>query len=105
MLSSVLLPIDNIPVGQHPYIIRLLKGVFNSRPPSVKLLPEWDLKVVLEALQKPPFEPLKQADLKFVTDKNYFSCSHHNVQEMFEPTSIEIRGRCSQGTEQRSYIY
>ena len=26
MLSSVLLPIDNIPVGQHPYIIRLLKG-------------------------------------------------------------------------------
>ena len=28
MLSSVLLPIDNTPVGQHPCIIRLLKGVF-----------------------------------------------------------------------------
>ena len=72
MLSSVLLPIDNTPVGQHPYIIRLLKGVFNSRPPSVKLLPEWDLKVVLDALQKAPFEPLKQADLKFVTYKTIF---------------------------------
>ena len=65
MLSSVLLPIDNIPVGQHPYIIRLLKGVFNSRP-------EWDLKVVLDTLQKAPFEPLKQADLKFVTYKTIF---------------------------------
>ena len=32
MLSSVLPPIDNVRVGQHPYIIRLLKGVFNSRP-------------------------------------------------------------------------
>ena len=48
------------------------KGVFNFRPPSVKLLPEWDLKVVLDALQKPPFEPLKQADLKFVTYKTNF---------------------------------
>lgn len=31
MLSSVLSPINNVPVGQHPHIIRLLKGVFNSR--------------------------------------------------------------------------
>ena len=43
MLSSVLPPIDKVPIGQHPYIIRLLKGVFNSRPPKVKLLPDWDL--------------------------------------------------------------
>ncbi|CAC5420875.1 unnamed protein product [Mytilus coruscus] len=35
MLSSLLPPIDNVPIGQHPYIIRLLRGVFNSRPPKV----------------------------------------------------------------------
>ena len=39
MLSSVLQPINSIPVGEHPYIIRLLKGIFNSRPPIVNLLP------------------------------------------------------------------
>ena len=72
MLSSVLLPIDNTPVGQHPYIIRLLKGVFNSRPPVTKLLPEWDLFKVLDLLQKSPFEPLKHADLKYVTFKTVF---------------------------------
>ena len=29
MLSTVVNPVDNKVVGQHPYIIRLIKGVFN----------------------------------------------------------------------------
>lgn len=72
MLSAVLQPIGNIPVGQHPHIIRLLKGVFNSRPPTVKLLPEWDLQLVLNMLQKEPFEPLSKASLKITTFKTIF---------------------------------
>ena len=36
MLSVVLSPADGMPVGQHPDILRLLKGVFNSRPPEKK---------------------------------------------------------------------
>ena len=48
MLSSVMSPIEKFPVGQHPYITRLIKGVFNSRPPKVVLLPEWDLPLVLK---------------------------------------------------------
>ena len=46
MLSAVLPHYENVTIGQHPHIIRLLKGVFNSRPPKVKLLPEWDLDMV-----------------------------------------------------------
>ena len=72
MLSSVLPPIDKVPIGQHPYIIRLLKGVFNSRPPKVKLLPDWDLQKVLNMLQKSPFEPLKYTSLKHLTYKTIF---------------------------------
>ena len=37
MLSSTLLPIDGFPVGKHPMVTRLMKGVFNKRPPT-KLL-------------------------------------------------------------------
>ena len=59
MLSSVLQPINSIPVGQHPYIIGLLKGIFNSRPPVVNLQPEWQLPLVLKLIQRPPFEPLE----------------------------------------------
>lgn len=72
MLSTVLAPIDKVPVGQHPYIIRLLKGVFNKRPPVRKLLPEWDLLLVLGELKKAPFEPMKDARLKFITWKTAF---------------------------------
>lgn len=72
MLSVVLPPIDKIPIGQHPYVIRLLRGVFNTRPPMYKLLPEWDLLLVLEQLKTAPFEPMKDARLKFVTWKTVF---------------------------------
>lgn len=61
MLSSVFTPIDNVPVGQHPHIIRLLKGVFNTRPPRI---PDLDLLKVFDMLQKAPFEPLQLASLK-----------------------------------------
>lgn len=43
MLSSVISPIATFPVGQHLYIPSLIKGVFNSRPPIVVLLQDWDL--------------------------------------------------------------
>ena len=58
MLSSVLAPVDNCAVGQHPLIIRILKAVFNKCPPVKKLIPEWNLLLVLECLKEDPFEPL-----------------------------------------------
>ena len=72
MLSSVLQPVNNIPVGQHPHIVRLIKGIFNSRPPTTKLLPEWELPLVLDLLKRPPFEPLSLAPLKYLTWKSLF---------------------------------
>ena len=72
MLSSVLPPVNNIPVGQHPHIVRLIKGIFNSRPPTTKLLPEWELPLVLGLLKRPPFEPLSLAPLKYLTWKSLF---------------------------------
>ncbi|CAC5386376.1 unnamed protein product [Mytilus coruscus] len=62
MLSAVLPPVQNFPVGQHPNIVRIIKGVFNSRPPKVKILPEWNLKLLLQALEKKPFEPMQEVD-------------------------------------------
>ena len=72
MLSAIVHPINNVPVGQHPHLIRLLKGVFVSRPPVSRLVPDWDLMKVLNALQKPPFEPLRKIKLKYLTLKCAF---------------------------------
>ena len=71
MLSWILHHVNNFPVGQHPYIVQLIKGIFNSRP-TVKLLPEWDLPLVLKFLKKPPFEPLYLSPLKYLTWKCLF---------------------------------
>ncbi|MCG8048370.1 MAG: hypothetical protein N0E48_22590 [Candidatus Thiodiazotropha endolucinida] len=72
MLSAILPPVDNVSVGQHPHIIRLLKGVFNSRPPQKKLVPEWDLQRVLDFLSGDLFEPLSKIHLKYLTLKTVF---------------------------------
>lgn len=90
MLSSVLPPLDNTPVGQHPYIIRLLKGVFNSRPPKVRLLPEWDLLKVLRALEKSPFEPMLKVPLKFVAWKTAFLIALTTFRRCSDLQSLQL---------------
>lgn len=72
MLSVMLPQIDGISVGKHPDIIRLLKGVFNSRPPVKLLVPEWDLQRVLNLLASAPFEPMHKSSLKHLTWKTVF---------------------------------
>ena len=67
MLSSTLLPIDNFPVGKHPMVTRLLKGVFNLRPPVKILFPTWSVKQVLVTLRN--WSPASSLDLKTLTFK------------------------------------
>lgn len=90
MLSAVLPCIDGHKVGQHPYVIQLLKGVFNSRPPQVKLVPEWDLLKVLEAVQKKPFEPIHKASLKLVTLKTVFMIAITSFRRCSDLQSFRI---------------
>lgn len=49
-LSSTLLPMEGFPVGQHPLVIRLMKGINNAKPPTKILVPSWSVKLVLEML-------------------------------------------------------
>jgi len=50
----------------------LLVGMFNARPMVRKIWPSWDLSIVLEKLQKQPFEPLSAASLRDLTIKTLF---------------------------------
>ena len=43
-----------------------------QRPRMTQVLPQWDLDIVLEALSKPPYEPLREASLKHLTLKTAF---------------------------------
>ena len=72
MLSAILPPVEGTVVGQHPDILRLLKGVFNTRPPEKRLVPEWDLGKVLGLLTSSQFEPIHKVSLKHLTLKSVF---------------------------------
>ena len=50
-LSSTLKPIDGHKVGQHPIICRLMKGVFNKRPPIQNMVGSWSVDKVINLLQ------------------------------------------------------
>ena len=47
----------------------MIMSVELQRPRLTSVLPQWDLGIVLEALSKPPYEPLKEASLKLLTLK------------------------------------
>ena len=67
ILSSTLLPIDGFPVGKHPMVTRLMKGVFNKRPPTKLLFPSWSVKQVLVMLSS--WSPAKSLSFKLLTYK------------------------------------
>ncbi len=71
-LSKYHVGVDGKPIGQNLRVCKFLKGVFNKRPPIRSLIPSWNLEVVLRALQREPFEPLKTASVCNCTLKTMF---------------------------------
>ena len=64
-------------MGTDPHICWLINNFYMDRPVEPNLVPPWDLAVVLNALNKSPFEPRDMAsvDLKFLTFKTVFLLS------------------------------
>ena len=59
-------------VSDHHMVQTWMKGLTNLNPQPRVRVPTWDLEVVLSALKKPPFYPLKDADLKHLTLRTAF---------------------------------
>ena len=63
---------DGQAVSSSRELNRLLASFYRDRPRVDRGIPSWDLSLVLLALTKSPFEPLRQADLKYLTFKTVF---------------------------------
>ena len=57
-ISSYYKGVDGSKIGEHPSIVKLLKGVFNSAVPQKASGPEWRLDKVLHTLRREPYEPM-----------------------------------------------
>lgn len=61
-LSSLGIVVDGCRAGNHPLVIRFMKGVFNLRPPLPRYAATWDVQPVLRRLQS--MHPLHTLSLK-----------------------------------------
>ena len=66
-LSSAHFPIKGFAVGKHPLVCRLLKGVFNLRPPLPRYEHVWEVSQVTSFLDN--LEENEQLSLKWLTWK------------------------------------
>ena len=51
-LSSIHPKVDNFCVGQYPYVVNILRGILNNRPPKPRYTYTWDLHAVTEHIKK-----------------------------------------------------
>ncbi|KAL9964636.1 hypothetical protein ACROYT_G028306 [Oculina patagonica] len=69
-ISSTHPKIDGYPVGQHPYVTRLLKGALNKRPPKPRYSHTWNVDIMVKyiiSLGKNSSLTLKVLSMKLVT--------------------------------------
>ena len=81
-ISVTHLPVDGICVGSHPFISRLMKGIFNLRPPCPRYVQTWDVSVVLcylKFLSPSPLLSMKNWTLKLVMLMALVSLSGANL--------------------------
>ena len=71
-IGSVLNRTGRAKVVLHRTISDMIASMELQRPRATPVLPQWDLGVVLEALNKPPYEPLREASFKYLTLKMVF---------------------------------
>ncbi|XP_060545984.1 uncharacterized protein LOC132711324 [Pantherophis guttatus] len=90
-LSSVLAFGPETSLSKEPLIRAFLRGATNLRPPVVHRFPTWDLNKVLTSLTKPPFEPLRDVNLKFLSFKVSFLVAITSTRHISELTSLSIR--------------
>jgi hypothetical protein len=64
--------LEGNPLGFHPLVVQWLKGLKQMRSVVCPAFPTWRLEIVLQALNKEPYEPMKHASLKHVTLKTVF---------------------------------
>ena len=59
-------------ISKDEILTRLLDSFHRDRPKGRRGIPSWNLSLVLHQLTKAPFEPIKEASLKYLTFKTVF---------------------------------
>ena len=76
-------------MGKHPLICRLLKGIYNSRPPQPKFSTTWDVGKVLDYIRS--LGPIGSLNLRQLTHKLAMLLALVNTSRASELHALNIR--------------
>ena len=82
-------PIEEVPVGKHPLICRLLKGIYNTRPPQPRYSTTWDVSKVLNYIR--PLGLSGSLNLRQLTHKLAMLLALANASRASELHALDIR--------------
>ncbi len=85
---------DGQPLGSHALVTQFLRGAQRLRPPQSIRVPSWDLSLVLKSLTLPPFEPLEQSDLKWLSLKTAFLLAITSAKRVSELHALSVNTTC-----------
>ncbi|XP_053089198.1 uncharacterized protein LOC117597041 [Pangasianodon hypophthalmus] len=77
-------------VGRHPLDTHFLQGALRLRPPVRSRVPPWDLAVVLEALCKPPFEPIEGISDRLLAIKTAFLLAISSLKRVGDLQALSV---------------
>lgn len=75
-----------------------------ERPRQKRLVPQWDLSLVLSALKLSPFEPISEADLKFVAYKCCFLIALASGRRRSEIHALSVSESCLRFSRDESSV-
>lgn len=90
-LSSVLVCGAFTSLTHHPLVHRFLWGATDLRPPVIHRYPTWDLTKVLLAPTGPPFEPLRDTSLHYLSLKVAFLVAITSTRRISELAALSVR--------------
>ncbi|CAG2256905.1 unnamed protein product [Mytilus edulis] len=90
--------------GDNEFLSLLIKNFCLNRPRQRRLVPSWDLGLVLKVLQFPPFEPLHSASLKFLSYKCCFLIALATGRRRSEIHALSISESCLRFAADKSSV-
>ena len=80
--------------SNNEFLSLLIRNFDLERPKQKRLVPQWDLGLVLSALKLPPFEAATEVDLKFVSYKCCFLLALASGRKRSEIHALSVSDSC-----------
>ena len=90
--------------GQNEYISLLVRSFSLERPKQNKLVPQWNLGLVLASLNSPPFEPGEEVDLRFLYYKCCFLLALASGRRRSEIHAFSVSDSCLRFNRNKSSV-